>query len=234
MKGFRAYLQGCRPMRRRPRSSRRRPRDVPLRRVAAGAGLRLQDGPRADAAVRRLLPLPVRARSRATSASWPTTRASTAASEGREVLVSGNFFNLDPISTSRWPTTSTWSSPRCATRRTGSRPGTATSPASPAPRTSWSSRTRTAASCRSWSSSWSEGKGYDLLPAVALRGAALGANMSVPYGAWMGSTIEDSFYAAARPVGRDPDVPGRPRGAVQAAHAPRGRRRLQRREHPRR
>ena len=25
--------------------------------------------------------------------------------------------------------------------------------------------------------------------------AALGANMSVPYGSWMGATIEDSFYA---------------------------------------
>ncbi len=39
------------------------------------------------------------------------------------------------------------------------------------------------------------GKGYDLFRMSIYEGAALGANMSVPYGAWMGSVIEDSFYA---------------------------------------
>ena len=33
------------------------------------------------------------------------------------------------------------------------------------------------------------------VPDDAVRGVALGINMSVPYGAWMGSVIEDSFWA---------------------------------------
>jgi len=39
------------------------------------------------------------------------------------------------------------------------------------------------------------GKGYDLLRMMHYEAAALGVNMSVPYGAWMGSVIEDSFWA---------------------------------------
>src|SRR5262249_7541872 len=39
------------------------------------------------------------------------------------------------------------------------------------------------------------GKGYDLLRMMHYEAAALGINMSVPYGAWMGSVIEDSFWA---------------------------------------
>jgi hypothetical protein len=39
------------------------------------------------------------------------------------------------------------------------------------------------------------GKGYDLFRMSLYEAAALGANMSVPYGSWMGSTIQDSFYA---------------------------------------
>jgi len=39
------------------------------------------------------------------------------------------------------------------------------------------------------------GRGYDLFRLSLYEGAALGANMSVPYGAWMGSVVEDSFYA---------------------------------------
>lgn len=39
------------------------------------------------------------------------------------------------------------------------------------------------------------GKGYDLFRMMQYEAAALGANMSVPYGAWMGSVIEDSFWA---------------------------------------
>lgn len=38
-----------------------------------------------------------------------------------------------------------------------------------------------------------DGKGYDLFRMSVYEAAALGANMSVPYGAWMGSVIQDSF-----------------------------------------
>src|SRR3954454_13761218 len=37
------------------------------------------------------------------------------------------------------------------------------------------------------------GRGYDLFRLSLYEGAAFGAGMSVPYGAWMGSTIQDSF-----------------------------------------
>jgi hypothetical protein len=40
-----------------------------------------------------------------------------------------------------------------------------------------------------------EGKAYDLLRMMHYEACALGINMSVPYGAWMGSVIEDSFWA---------------------------------------
>jgi hypothetical protein len=39
------------------------------------------------------------------------------------------------------------------------------------------------------------GRGYDLFRLSLFEGAALGANMSVPYGSWMGSRIQDAFYA---------------------------------------
>jgi hypothetical protein len=39
------------------------------------------------------------------------------------------------------------------------------------------------------------GKGYDLFRMMSYEAAALGINMSVPYGAWMGSVIEDAFWA---------------------------------------
>ena len=39
-----------------------------------------------------------------------------------------------------------------------------------------------------------QGKSHDLLRMAMYEAAALGANMSVPYGAWMGSVIEDSFW----------------------------------------
>ena len=39
------------------------------------------------------------------------------------------------------------------------------------------------------------GKGHDLLRLSLYEGAAFGANMTVPYGSWMGATIEDSYYA---------------------------------------
>ena len=40
-----------------------------------------------------------------------------------------------------------------------------------------------------------QGKGYDLFRLSLFEAAALGSNMSVPYGSWMGSVIEDAFYA---------------------------------------
>ncbi|QIG43337.1 hypothetical protein G5V58_11685 [Nocardioides anomalus] len=40
-----------------------------------------------------------------------------------------------------------------------------------------------------------QGRGYDLFRLSLFEAAAMGANMSVPYGSWMGSVIEDSFYA---------------------------------------
>jgi hypothetical protein len=40
-----------------------------------------------------------------------------------------------------------------------------------------------------------EGRGRDLLRLSLYEGAAFGANMTAPYGSWMGATIEDSFYA---------------------------------------
>jgi hypothetical protein len=39
------------------------------------------------------------------------------------------------------------------------------------------------------------GKGYDLFRMSLFEAAALGVNMSVPYGSWMGSMQEDAFYA---------------------------------------
>ncbi|HEV2109321.1 MAG TPA: hypothetical protein VGR16_13755, partial [Thermomicrobiales bacterium] len=39
------------------------------------------------------------------------------------------------------------------------------------------------------------GRGYDLFRLSLYEAAALGANMSVPYGSWMGSEIEDAYYA---------------------------------------
>src|SRR3954449_12846587 len=38
------------------------------------------------------------------------------------------------------------------------------------------------------------GRGYDLFRLSLYEGAAFGATMSIPYGAWMGSTIQDSFH----------------------------------------
>ena len=40
-----------------------------------------------------------------------------------------------------------------------------------------------------------EGRGHDLFRLSLYEAAALGANMSVPYGAWLGSIEEDSFWA---------------------------------------
>ncbi|NBE93898.1 MULTISPECIES: hypothetical protein [unclassified Nonomuraea] len=45
-----------------------------------------------------------------------------------------------------------------------------------------------------------KGKGYDLFRLSLFEAAAMGVNMSVPYGSWMGSVIEDSFYAPHEPA----------------------------------
>ena len=39
------------------------------------------------------------------------------------------------------------------------------------------------------------GRGHDLLRLSLYEAAAFGANMSAPYGSWMGATIQDSFWA---------------------------------------
>ena len=41
----------------------------------------------------------------------------------------------------------------------------------------------------------SRGRGYDLLRLSLYEAAAMGTNMAVPYGSWMGATIQDSFHA---------------------------------------
>jgi hypothetical protein len=43
--------------------------------------------------------------------------------------------------------------------------------------------------------SLSRGRGRDLMRLSLYEGAAFGVNMSAPYGSWMGATIQDSFYA---------------------------------------
>ncbi len=43
-----------------------------------------------------------------------------------------------------------------------------------------------------------EGRGHDLFRLSLYEAAALGANMSVPYGAWLGSIEEDAFWAPHR------------------------------------
>ncbi len=40
-----------------------------------------------------------------------------------------------------------------------------------------------------------QGRGYDRFRCSVYEAAALGANMSLPYGSWMGSVIQDAFYA---------------------------------------
>jgi len=54
------------------------------------------------------------------------------------------------------------------------------------------------------------GRGYDRFRQSLYEAAALGVNMSLPYGSWMGSVIEDAFYA--------PDELCREVGAFLAQH----------------
>ena len=74
------------------------------------------------------------------------------------------------------------------------------------------------------------GKGYDRFRMSLYEAAALGANMSVPYGAWMGSVEQDAFYPAARALRRDPGFSGEQRAALQPADLQRRRGDLQHRE----
>ena len=55
------------------------------------------------------------------------------------------------------------------------------------------------------------GKGYDRFRMSLYEAAALGVNMSLPYGSWMGSEIEDAFYAPHELCVEINDVPGRAR-----------------------
>ena len=61
----------------------------------------------------------------------------------------------------------------------------------------------------------------------------MGANMTVPYGAWMGSRIEDSFYAPHELATEVQAFLADHEDLYSRADLQRGRRRLQRREQPR-
>ena len=96
MKGFRAYLQEQDAAERDPQLA-----GVDLDTFHYGEwllerGYDFQEDRQGSAAVRRLLPLPVPRHQGATSGSSPTTSREYGRQQGREVLVSGNFFNLDP------------------------------------------------------------------------------------------------------------------------------------------
>ena len=65
-----------------------------------------------------------------------------------------------------------------------------------------------------------QGRGYDRLRLSLYEAAAFGANMSVPYGSWMGATIQDSFWAPHDLLDRDPGLRRRHRGAALARRAP--------------
>ena len=78
-----------------------------------------------------------------------------------------------------------------------------------------------------------EGKGHDLFRLSLYEAAALGANMSVPYGSWMGSVIEDSFYAPHELATEVQDFLADHEHSDGPADRQRGRRGLQRGEHAR-
>ena len=77
------------------------------------------------------------------------------------------------------------------------------------------------------------GRGHDLFRLSLYEGAAFGANMTVPVRRLDGGHDPGRVLPAARPGGRDPDLPGRPRAPVQQAVVARGGGRVQRGEHAR-
>ena len=140
-----------------------------------------------------LSPLPARARSPATSPSWPTTPASTRRARADSVLVSGNFFNLldqyyalepkvDLIITEMRNTRyrqPAWY--RYVAGFAGPKPVVVV-------------ENPYGGVVPELVAKLKAGKGYDRFRMSLYEAAALGANMSVPYGAWMGSVEQDAFY----------------------------------------
>ena len=74
------------------------------------------------------------------------------------------------------------------------------------------------------------GKGYDRFRMSLYEAAALGANMSVPYGAWLGSIEQDAFYPPHELCVEIQDFLADHEQLFSRAHLARGRRRLQHRE----
>lgn len=124
-----------------------------------------------------------------------------ARSQGREVLVSGNFFNLDPqylpladhvdlIVTEMRNTTyrqPEWFRYAEAFARTIGSPG---------------NRPEVVVVENPYGGvvpelleSLTAGRGHDLMRLSLFEAAAFGANMTVPYGSWLGATLQDSFWA---------------------------------------
>ena len=158
-----------------------------------GAWLRLQAGPRVDAAVRRLLPLPVR-RDQAVLRRARRLRPRLRPQPGPRGARSRATSSTSTRATWRSPTTSTWSSPRCATRPTASPSGTATSAAFAGDKDVVVVENPYGGVVPELVELLGRGRGHDLFRLSLYEGAAFGANMTVPYGAWMGSTIQDSFH----------------------------------------
>lgn len=117
-----------------------------------------------------------------------------AAASGREVKVAGNFFNCSPeydamvavsdllvtemrITGSRQP----WWFPPCRRVQSGQgRPGVENPYGGVIPQLV---------------SDLNQGKCYDLFRLSVYEGAAMGTTMTLPYGSWLGSEIEDSYWA---------------------------------------
>ena len=117
-----------------------------------------------------------------------------AASRGREVLVSGNFFNVGDVYSSLEPKVdlvitemrnTTYRQPdwyRYVAAFAGAKPVIVV-------------ENPYGGVVPELIDELSRGRGYDRFRMSLYEAAALGVNMSVPYGSWMGSVIEDAFYA---------------------------------------
>ncbi len=225
MKGFRAYLQGCWT---RTGSTRSRTAST-SRRFHYGdwllaQGYDFKDGRESTPLFGDYYAYPVPGHQAATSASSPTTPGSTPGRVGREMLVSGNFFNLEPMYLALADDVdlvitemrnTTYRQPEWYRYVAGASPGDKDVVVVENPYGGVVPELVGAAR---------RGPGPRPVPAVGLRGGrARRATCPCPTASWMGSVIEDSFYAAARARDRDPGVPRRPRAAVRAAHRQRGR-----------